>query len=160
MSDLGDSLGEMSISDFAMGLIEEGKVAKDSNVVQPTGTTENLPTTQALPVADLDVREATVSDDMMSSILEGSFGIKQKETPQPVVEETTETDDGEGSNSLHEEVQTLKTQLRESIQDFTKILSRMFEIAEMTTTMSIGVNHAGPAKDPMKKKLKKARKGS
>lgn len=158
MSNLGDSLGGMSIGDFAMNLIESGDIQKDTsfgkgNAPEPSP----VDSFQKLPEAGVDLSNTEVSNQLVENILQTSFGIegntlvsetKVQEVPEP--ENTVD--------SLREEVQDLKEDLTQTIKQFTSILSRLFEITEMTGCFNLGTHMGAPPPDPMNPRNKKRKK--
>jgi hypothetical protein len=160
VTQLGDSLGDFSIGDFAANLIKNGAIDEDSSTTQPVTSQPVLPTIQSLPETDLDISDNEVSDRLMESILQRSFGLKG-EVAESQVQEVPETKPQVGD--LSEEVKSLKEDLASTVKQFTSILARMLEITEMVgipanSTQAFGVSSAGPEKKTKRKKKRGSRR--
>tara|TARA_R110001583_G_scaffold191913_1_gene357814 strand:- start:64 stop:504 length:441 start_codon:yes stop_codon:yes gene_type:complete len=123
----------ISIGDFAMSLVESGKVGNKSH-------TPEVARPKELPVTDLDISNIKVSSSMMDKVLQESFGV-DKEVPEKVQEPQLSEQE-----ILQERIVTLKGELVETINKLTELVSEMAGMG-MTTTQSIGtgssVNRTG-----------------
>ena len=150
----------MSIGDFAMNLIDNGAIKKDVSFGKGTAPQPSpVDSFQRLPEADFDVSDTEVSDQLVENILQNSFGVQTQVSENQVQEVPEPTNEVE---SLREEVESLKEELTGTIKQFTSILSRLFEITEMTgavtSTQSGMFSSAGKAPDPMNPRNKKSKK--
>ena len=119
----------MGIGDFAMSLMDSGKISKkvqSPEVARP----------QELPVAEVDISEVEIPNSMVDKVLQESFGLSNTPTTQ-------------GSSSsvlteqelLQEKIVSLKEELVETINKLSSLVSEMAGMG-MTTTQSIGTGYS------------------
>lgn len=123
----------MNIGDFAMSLMESGKISKGSRSVEMARPAE-------LPVTDVDISDVKVSSSAVDKILQESFDVKE-EAP-----ETNQSLPLSEQELIQERLVTLKGELVDTINKLTDLVSEMTGIG-MTTTQSMGtgssVNRTG-----------------
>ena len=120
----------ISIGDFAMSLVESGKVGKkEQAVARPS----------ELPITDLDISDVKVPSSMMNKVLQESCGV-DNEVPEKVQEPQISEQE-----ILEERVITLKSELVETINKLTSLVSEMVSMGGggVTTTQSNGTNQGG-----------------
>tara|TARA_R100000963_G_C4623633_1_gene90456 strand:- start:246 stop:710 length:465 start_codon:yes stop_codon:yes gene_type:complete len=120
----------MSIGDFAMSLMDEGKVSKKIQ-------TQEVARPAELPVTQYDISDVAVSDSLINSVLQESFGIgstapKHVSAEEPMLSE---------QELLQEKIISLKEELVETINKLSSLVSEMTGIG-MTTTQSIGTGYS------------------
>jgi len=119
----------MGIGDFAMSLMDSGKISKK---VQ----SQEIARPKELPVTELDISEVQVTDSMVDKVLNESFGLSNTPTRRqvnaPVLTE---------QELLQEKIVSLKEELVETINKLSSLVSEMAGMG-MTTTQSIGTGYS------------------
>jgi len=122
----------ISIGDFAMSLVESGKVGNKSH-------TPEVARPKELPVTDLDISNIKVSSSMMNKVLQESFGV-DKEVPEKVQEPQISEQE-----ILQERIVTLKGELVETINKLTGLVSEAASMVEgFTGVISVGPPPGAP----------------
>ena len=119
----------MGIGDFAMSLMDSGKISKkvqSPEVARP----------KELPISEVDISEVQVTDSMVDKVLNESFGLSNTSTKRPVnAPVLTEQE------LLQEKIVSLKEELVETINKLSSLVSEMAGMG-MTTTQSIGTGYS------------------
>jgi hypothetical protein len=120
---------DMGIGDFAMSLMNTGKISKK---VQPP----NVASPRELPVSEVDISEVEVTPSMVNKVLNESFGLSNTHTRQ-VSSSSVLTE----QELLQEKIVSLKEELVETINKLSSLVSEMAGMG-MTTTQSIGTGYS------------------
>jgi len=123
----------ISIGDFAMSLVESGKIGTKTQTPEVARPAE-------LPVSEVDISDVKVPSSMMDKVLQESFGV-DKEVPEKVQEPQLSEQE-----ILQEKIITLKSELVETINKLTSLVSEMATIGAGTTTQNIGAKQGGEPK--------------
>jgi len=119
----------MGIGDFAMSLMDSGKISKKVQSPEVARPTE-------LPVSEVDISEVQVTDSMVDKVLNESFGLSKTSTRRqvnaPILTE---------QELLQEKIVSLKEELVETINKLSSLVSEMAGMG-MTTTQSIGTGYS------------------
>ena len=115
---------DMGIGDFAMSLMNTGKISKK---VQPP----NVASPRELPVSEVEV-----TPSMVNKVLNESFGLSNTHTRQ-VSSSSVLTE----QELLQEKIVSLKEELVETINKLSSLVSEMAGMG-MTTTQSIGTGYS------------------
>ena len=103
----------MSIGDFAMSLIDSGQVSKK-------GSTSEVARPEGLPVTDVDISDINIPSSMVEQVLQESFGMgeapKRETVREPLLSE---------QELLQEKITSLKSELVETINKLTSLVSEM-----------------------------------
>jgi len=118
----------IGIGDFAMSLMDSGKISK--KVQSP-----EIARPKELPETELDISEVQVTDSMVDKVLNESFGLSNTPTRRqvnaPVLTE---------QELLQEKITSLRSELVETVNKLTSLVS---EAAQMVENFS-GVMSMGP----------------
>ena len=98
----------IGIGDFALSLMESGKVSKKPSAPKVAPSKE-------LPVTDVDVSDVDVPNSMFEQVLHESFGMGNKAPKQVTAKEPTLTE----QELLQEKIISLKEELTETINKLT-----------------------------------------
>ena len=132
----------MSIGDFAMSLMESGKISKK-------GSTPEVARPKELPATDVDISDVAIPGSMVEQVLQESFGMgeapKRETVREPLLSE---------QELLQEKITSLKSELVETINKLTSLVSEAAMMAENFTSCVGGV---GPPNFSEKKSRKKKR---
>tara|TARA_R110000751_G_scaffold55062_1_gene118158 strand:- start:675 stop:1142 length:468 start_codon:yes stop_codon:yes gene_type:complete len=141
---------DMGIGDFAMSLMNTGKISKkvqSAEVARP----------KELPISEVDISETRVSTSMVDKVLHESFGlsntINKQEVQGPVLTE---------QELLQEKIVGLKEELVETINKLSSLVSEMAgmtggTVGGVSTTQSFGPGPANPKKDTLSGRTKRSR---
>ncbi len=107
----------MSIGDFAMSLIDSGKISKK-------GSTPEVARPKELPATDVDISDVAIPGSMVEQVLQESFGMgeapKRETVREPLLSE---------QELLQEKITSLKSELVETINKLTSLVSEMAGMA-------------------------------
>jgi hypothetical protein len=120
----------MGIGDFAMSLMDSGKISKK---VQ----SQEIARPKELPVTEVDISEVTVPDSMMSKVLQESFNIDVEASKKKFPKKSLLSE----QELLQEKIISLREDLVETINKLTSLVSEMAGMG-MTTTQSIGTGYS------------------
>ena len=117
----------MTIGDFAMSLMETGKISKGTKSVETARPAE-------LPATDVDISDVKVPSSMMDKVLQESFNVGN-EVPEKVQEPQLSEQE-----ILEERVVILKSELIDTVNKLTSLVSEMVSMGGggVTTTQSNG----------------------
>jgi hypothetical protein len=130
----------MSIGDYAMSLIDSGQVSKK-------GSTPEVARPEGLPITDVDISDVDIPSSMVEQVLQESFGMgeapKRETVREPLLSE---------QELLQEKISNLKSELVETINKLTSLVSEAAEMVEnYTGGTSLSVSMAPPKKIRRKK---------
>jgi len=135
----------MSIGDFAMSLIDSGQVSKK-------GSTPEVARPKELPVTDVDISDVNISSSMVEQVLQESFSMgeapKRETAMEPLLSE---------QELLQEKITSLKSELVETINKLTSLVSEMAAMTvgfTGTQALSTGGSH-GNNRNPRKVRRRK-----
>ena len=117
----------MTIGDFAMSLMESGNISKGTKSVEIAQPSE-------LPATDVDISDVKVPSSMMDKVLQESFNVGN-EVPEKVQEPQLSEQE-----ILEERIVTLKSELVDTINKLTGLVSEAASMVEAVT----GVISVGP----------------
>ena len=107
----------MGIGDFAMSLMDSGKISKkvqSPEVARP----------KELPATDVDISDVAIPGSMVEQVLQESFGMgeapKRETVKEPLLSE---------QELLQEKITSLKSELVETINKLTSLVSEMVTTA-------------------------------
>lgn len=127
---------DMGIGDFAMSLMNTGKI---SNKVQPSG----VASPKELPVTEVDISNVEVPNSMVDKVLQESFGLSNTHTKQ-VGSSSVLTE----QELLQEKIVNLKEELVETINKLSSLVSEMAGmtglVGGVSTTQSFGSGSSNP----------------
>ena len=132
----------MSIGDFAMSLIDSGQVSKK-------GTTSEVARPKELPATDVDISDVAIPGSMVEQVLQESFGMSNEAPKRETVREPLLTE----QELLQEKISSLKSELVETINKLTSLVSEAAKMVENytgVTSLSVGM--------PPPKRIKRKRR--
>ena len=117
----------MGIGDFAMSLMDSGKISK--KVQSP-----EIARPKELPETELDISEVQVTDSMVDKVLNESFGLSNTPTRRqvnaPVLTE---------QELLQEKITSLRSELVETVNKLTSLVSEAAQMVENFTGTGAGL---------------------
>ena len=133
----------MSIGDFAMSLMDSGKISKkvqSPEVARP----------KELPATDVDISDVAIPGSMVEQVLQESFGMgeapKRETVKEPLLSE---------QELLQEKITSLRSELVETINKLTSLVSEAAKMVEnYTGVTSLSVSMAPPKRIKRKKRTK------
>ena len=108
----------MSIGDYAMSLIDSGKVSKK-------GTTSEVARPKELPTTEVDISDVNIPGSMVEQVLQESFGMSNEAPKRETVREPLLSE----QELLQEKITSLKSELVETINKLTSLVSEMAGMA-------------------------------
>jgi len=131
----------LGIGDFAMSLIDSGKVSKK-------GSTSEVARPKELPTTDVDISDVSIPVSMVEQVLQESFGMseapKRETVKEPLLSE---------QELLQEKITSLKEELVETINKLTSLVSEAAVMVEnFTGVMGVGPPNFSEKKQSRKKK--------
>ena len=108
----------MSIGDFAMSLMDSGQVSKK-------GSTPEVARPKGLPVTDVDISDVDIPVSMVEQVLQESFGMGNEAPKRETVREPLLSE----QELLQEKISNLKSELVETINKLTSLVSEMVTAA-------------------------------
>jgi hypothetical protein len=134
----------MSIGDFAMSLIDSGQVSKK-------GTTSEVARPKELPATDVDISDVAIPGSMVEQVLQESFGMSNEAPKRETVREPLLTE----QELLQEKISSLKSELVETINKLTSLVSEAAKMVEnYTGVTSLSVSMEPPKRIKRKKRTK------
>ena len=131
----------MSIGDFATSLMDSGQISKK-------GSTAEVARPLGLPVTDVDISDVAIPASMVEQVLQESFGMgeapKRETVREPLLSE---------QELLQEKITSLKSELVETINKLTSLVSEM-------AGMTVGFTGTQALSTGYSKKKKKKRSGN
>ena len=136
----------MSIGDFAMSLMDSGQVSKK-------GSTPEVARPKGLPVTDVDISDVDIPSSMVEQVLQESFGMgeapKRKTVMEPLLSE---------QELLQEKITSLKSELVETINKLSSLVSEMVTAGGSITTTNAGLYSAAGGDNGDSKHTRKVRR--
>jgi len=134
----------MSIGDFAMSLIDSGQVSKK-------GTTSEVARPKELPATDVDISDVAIPGSMVEQVLQESFGMSNEAPKRETVREPLLTE----QELLQEKISSLKSELVETINKLTSLVSEAAKMVEnYTGVTSLSVSMEPPKRIKRKRRTK------
>tara|TARA_R110000824_G_scaffold20489_2_gene77148 strand:- start:2709 stop:3158 length:450 start_codon:yes stop_codon:yes gene_type:complete len=133
MSELEES--GMSIGDFAMSLMDSGKVSKKSSA-------SVVATSNGLPATDVDISDVPIPSSMVEQVLQESFGMGNKAPKRETVKGPLLSE----QELLQEKIISLREELVETINKLTSLVSEMTSMAPSVgqTVTQNGISASAP----------------
>ena len=132
----------MSIGDYAMSLINSGEVTKKGSTVEVARPKE-------LPTTDVDISDVAIPNSMVEQVLQESFGMSNAAPKRETVREPLLSE----QELLQEKITSLKSELVETINKLTSLVSEM-------AGMTVGFTGTQALSTGYSKKKKKKRSGN
>ena len=133
----------MGIGDFAMSLMESGKISKkvqSPEVARP----------KELPATDVDISDVAIPGSMVEQVLQESFGVgeapKRETVKEPLLSE---------QELLQEKITSLKSELVETINKLTSLVSEMVTTAGGSGFVNMAGGNNGHPRGPRSVKRKR-----
>jgi len=134
----------MSIGDFAMSLIDSEQVSKK-------GSTPEVARPASMPTTDVDISDVAIPGSMVEQVLQESFGMSNEAPKRETVREPLLTE----QELLQEKISSLKSELVETINKLTSLVSEAAKMVEnYTGVTSLSVSMAPPKRIKRKKRTK------
>ena len=130
----------MSIGDFAMSLMNSNSI---SNKVQ----SPEVARPKELPISEVDISEVTIPGSMVEQVLQESFGMGAAPKRETVKEQPLLSE----QELLQEKITSLKSELVETINKLSSLVS------EMASMGAMGVTNTGGGFAPNPSTTKKSR---
>ena len=125
----------MSIGDYAMSLIDSGQVSKKGN-------TSEVARPSSMPTTDVDISNVDISVSMVDQVLQESFGMGNKAPKRETVREPLLSE----QELLQERITSLKSELVETINKLTSLVSEMVSAGGSVTGTGAGLLNMAPRK--------------
>ena len=133
----------MSIGDFAMSLIDSGSISKkvqSPEVARPA----------SMPTTDVDISDVPIPGSMVEQVLQESFGMgeapKRETAREPLLSE---------QELLQEKIISLKSELVETINKLTSLVSEMVTTAGGSGFVNMAGGNNGHPRGPRSVKRKR-----
>ena len=118
----------MSIGDYAMSLIDSGQVSKK-------GTTSEVARPKELPATDVDISDVDIPGSMVEQVLQESFGMSNEAPKRETVKEPLLSE----QELLQEKITSLRSELVETINKLTSLVSEAAQMVENFTGTGAGL---------------------